>query len=51
MKIEKGDFPVKLEIVDLVELPEKIDISICLPEKSVPDETKRPKKQDSVALF
>ena len=51
MKINRGDFPVKFETADLDELPIKIDISICLPEKSVPDETKRPKKQDSIPLF
>ena len=51
MKIEKGDFPVKLEIVDLDELPLVIDISICLPKKEPLNEPKRPKKQDSLPLF
>lgn len=51
MKIGKGDFPVKLETVGLDDTPIVIDISIHLPEKKVQNETKRPKKQDSVALF
>ena len=51
MKIGKGDFPVKFETVDLDEIPVVIDISIHLPEKKTPDETKRPKKQDSIPLF
>lgn len=43
---------VKLEIIDLDEIPEKIDISICLPPKKVPDETKRPlKPKNTIALF
>ncbi len=36
---------------DLDEIPDQIDISINLPPKKVPDATKMPKKQDSVALF
>lgn len=51
MKIDKGAFPVKLETVGLDDTPIVIDISIHLPEKKVPNETKRPKKQDSIALF
>ena len=51
MKIGKGDFPVKLKTVDLDDTPIVIDISIHLPEKKPLNETKRPKKQDSVALF
>lgn len=51
MKIDKGAFPVKLETVDLDDTPIVIDISIHLPEKKVTNETKRPKKQDSIALF
>lgn len=44
---------VKLEIIDLDEIPENIDISICPPPKKVPDETKTvPKsKSKSVRLF
>jgi hypothetical protein len=43
----------KAFFVDLDEIPEKIDISICLPPKKVPDETKTvPKsKSKSVRLF
>lgn len=51
MKIDKGAFPVKLETVDLDDTPIVIDISIHLPEKKVPNETKRPKNSKSVALF
>jgi hypothetical protein len=52
MKIDKGAFPVKLETVGLDEPPLTIDISICLPEKKVPDETKRaPKPKNTIALF
>lgn len=52
MKLQKNDFPVRLEIIDLDEIPEQIDISINLPEKKVPDETKRPPKpKNTIALF
>lgn len=51
MKIDKGAFPVKLETVGLDDTPVVIDISIHLPEKKPLNEPKRPKKQDSVALF
>lgn len=42
---------VKLSIIDLDEIPDQIDISINLPEKSVPEQPKRPPKSNSVALF
>lgn len=51
MKTKRNEFPVRFGIVDLDEIPEKIDISICLPEKKVPDETKTPIKSNSVPLF
>lgn len=41
---------VKLEIIDLEEIPDKIDISINLPPKNVPDETKRALKRDSKTI-
>lgn len=43
---------IKLSIIDLEEIPEQIDISICLPEKKVPEliyDTKKPK--NTIALF
>lgn len=51
MKAGKNEYPVKFGIVDLDEITEKIDISICLPEKKVPDETKTVPKSNSVRLF
>jgi predicted RNA-binding protein with RPS1 domain len=51
MKISKGDFSLKLEIIDLDEIPDVIDISIKLPENKPTEETKRPKKGDSIPLF
>lgn len=51
MKISKGDFSIKLEIIDLDEIPDVIDISIKLPENKAPDKPKRPKKGDSIPLF
>ena len=51
MKLGKGTFPLKLEIIDLEEIPEKIDISINLPDKKPTVATKRPPKSNSVALF
>lgn len=51
MKLGKGDFPVKFGTVDLDDTPLKIDISINLPEKKPTEATKRPRKQNSVALF
>lgn len=41
---------LKLEMVDLDEIPDNIDISINLPKKSVPDETKRPLYKDSKTI-
>lgn len=43
---------VKLTIIDLDEIPDQIDISICLPPKKVPEpiyDTKKPK--NTIALF
>lgn len=51
MKIGKGDFPVKLETVDLDDTPIVIDISIHLPEKKTPDETKTIKNPKNIILF
>lgn len=52
MKIGKGAFPLKLEIIDLEEIPERIDISICLPEKKPTAATKpAPKPKNTIALF
>lgn len=43
---------VKLEIIDLDEIPDKIDISICPPPKKVPNETKTVlKPKNTIALF
>lgn len=43
---------LKLEIIDLGEIPDNIDISINLPLKKVPEETKRaPKPKNTIALF
>ena len=42
---------LKLEMVDLDEIPDNIDISINLPKKVVPEETKRPPNSKTVALF
>lgn len=39
------------DLIDLDEIPDQIDISINLPPKKVPDETKRPPKSKSVQLF
>lgn len=36
--------------VDLDEIPDTIDMSIRLPVKNVPNETKGPKKQDSKTI-
>jgi hypothetical protein len=41
---------VKLEIIDLDEIPEKIDISICLPPKKAPEATKTVQKKDSKTI-
>lgn len=52
MKLGKGAFPLKLEIIDLKEIPERIDISINLPPKKAPEsvyDTKKPK--NTIALF
>lgn len=52
MKLGKGAFPIKLEIIDLEEIPERIDISICLPPKKASEpvyDTKKPK--NTIALF
>lgn len=52
MKIGKGIFPIKLEIIDLEEIPERIDISINLPEKKPTEAAKRPPKpKNTIALF
>lgn len=52
MKIRKGDFPLKLEIVGLDESALAIDISIFLPDKKAPDEKKTvPKPKNTIALF
>lgn len=51
MKIEKGGFPAKFETVGLDDTPIVIDISIHLPEKKAPDETKTVPKSNSVRLF
>jgi len=42
---------LKLEIIDLDEIPDQIDISINLPKKDVPESIKRPPKSNSVQLF
>ena len=42
---------VKLKIIDLDEIPERIDISINLPDKKVPDATKQVPESNSVRLF
>lgn len=43
---------LKLEIIDLDEIPDKIDISINLPPKKPTEEQKRPlKPKNTIALF
>ena len=43
---------LKLEMIDLEEIPDNIDISINLPPKNVPNETKTAKKpKNKNALF
>lgn len=42
---------VKLEIIDLEEIPDNIDISISLPPKKPTEEPKRPLNSKSVQLF
>lgn len=42
---------LKLEIIDLGEIPDNIDISINLPPKKPTEETKRPLNSKSVQLF
>lgn len=42
---------LKLEIIDLDEIPDQIDISINLPKKDVPESIKRHPKSNSVQLF
>lgn len=42
---------LKLEIIDLDEIPDNIDISVSLPPKEAPEAPKRPLNPKSVQLF